>query len=294
MKTTHPKPSPCGFTLVELLVVIAIIGVLLATLLPAVGSMREAARRSTCQNNVVRLMIALQDYQSAHESLPAGVLNPTGPIRNEAVGLHHGWLEQVLPYLDEENIYRHIDFAVGVYDPANAPVRKLRPSEFGCPSEVVDGLPASNYAGCYHDVEAPIDAENHGVLFLNSHVSNNDIPDGAGHTIFMGEKIVTAGDLGWTSGTRATLRNTGLGINMAPTTTTAVEGEPPAEGAAPAANAESSVLYVGGFGSHHPAGAIFGLGDGNVRFLSDEIDQRLFEQLGNRSDGALVDDQLLR
>ena len=51
---------------------------------------------------------------------------------------------------------------------------------------------------------------------------------------------------------------------------------------------------MGGFASHHPAGAIFGLGDGNVRFIGDEIDQTVFEQLGNRADGALVDDQLLR
>ena len=175
--------------------------------------MREAARRSTCQNNVVRLMIALQDYRSAQESLPAGVVNPTGPIRNEAIGMHHGWLEQVLPYIDEGNIYRHIDFSVGVYEPQNADVRKLRRSEFICPSEVDDLLPASSYAGCHHDVEAPIDADNHGVLFLNSHVTADDIPDGAGHTIFVGEKIVSADDLGWMSGTRATLRNTGLRIN---------------------------------------------------------------------------------
>ena len=78
---------------------------------------------------------------------------------------------------------------------------------------MVDDLPASNYAGCHHDVEAPIDADNHGVLFLNSHISGDDIPDGAAHTIFIGEKIVADDDLGWMSGTRATLRNTGLRIN---------------------------------------------------------------------------------
>jgi prepilin-type N-terminal cleavage/methylation domain-containing protein len=309
MKANHPKFSSRGFTLVELLVVIAIIGVMLATLLPAVNGMREAARRSTCQNNVVRLMIALQDYQSAHESLPSGVLNPLGPIRNVTFGLHHGWLEQLLPYVDEQNIGRQIDFSIGVYEPMNSPVRKLRVSEFICPSEVIDDLPASSYAGCHHDVEAPIDADNHGVLFLNSHVSSDDIPDGAGHTIFVGEKIVTADDLGWTSGTRATLRNTGHRINTAPPNPAiaasdapaaegkapAAEGDAPAaEAATPAADPESAVLYVGGFASHHPMGALFGLGDGNVRFIADEIDQTVFEQLGNRSDGALIDDQLLR
>ena len=51
---------------------------------------------------------------------------------------------------------------------------------------------------------------------------------------------------------------------------------------------------MGGFGSYHPGGAIFGLGDGNVRFFSDEIDQTVLQQLGNRADGELVDDKLLR
>jgi Protein of unknown function (DUF1559) len=53
-------------------------------------------------------------------------------------------------------------------------------------------------------------------------------------------------------------------------------------------------LHVGVFASHHPVGAIFGLGDGNVRFISDEIDQTVFEHLGNRADGELIDDQYVR
>jgi hypothetical protein len=227
-----------------------------------------------------------------------------------------------------------------VYEPINAPVRKLRLAAFICPSEVEDLLPGSNYAGCHHDVEAPIDADNHGTLFLNSHVSSDDIPDGAGHTIFVGEKTVMPGDFGWTSGTRATLRNTGHRINTAPLSVALAdenapaaegktppaegaapaEGSPPAEGKAPAddkapaegdapaaeskapvaegkspaADPTDDVLYVGGFASHHPMGAFFGLGDGNVRFILDDIDPTVFQQLGNRADGALIDDQLLR
>ena len=199
MKTTQPEHafgpranSRRGFTLVELLVVIAIIGVMVAMLLPAINGMRESARRSTCENKVVRLMMALEQYQSAHESLPSGVINPDGPIRSEAVGMHHGWLEQVLPYIDEGNVFRNIDFTVSVYDEKNAPVRKLRIAEFICPSEVEVDRPMSSYAGCHHDVEAPIDADNHGTLFLNSHVSNRDIPDGAAHTLLTGEKIFIA------------------------------------------------------------------------------------------------------
>ncbi|MDZ7618271.1 MAG: DUF1559 domain-containing protein, partial [Patescibacteria group bacterium] len=69
----------------------------------------------------------------------------------------------------------------------------------------------STYAGCHHDVESPIDADNHGVFFLNSHVSTYEIPDGASHTITVGEKRDDA-ELGWMSGTRDTLRNTGKSL----------------------------------------------------------------------------------
>ena len=67
----------------------------------------------------------------------------------------------------------------------------------------------SNYAGCYHDVESPIDVDNHGVMYLNSHISQKDVTDGTSHTIYVGEKLSDEQDLGWMSGTRATLRNTG-------------------------------------------------------------------------------------
>ena len=68
----------------------------------------------------------------------------------------------------------------------------------------------TNYAGCHHDVEAAIAADNHGVLYLNSHVRFDDITDGPAQTILIGETIYDdPSALGWTSGTSATLRNTG-------------------------------------------------------------------------------------
>ena len=208
-----------AFTLVECLVVIAIIGILIAMLLPAVQSAREGARRTSCLNNLSQLSIAVQNYEATHEAYPAGVVDAKGPILNQAQGFHHSWIIQILPYMEEANIYRHIDQTVGVYAPQNKEPRQMTLERLRCPSEygsMSAGIGGSNYAACHHDVEAPIDANNNGAFFLNSFLRYDDIKDGAAHTIFLGEKRIDASDLGWMSGTRATLRNTGTPINGTP------------------------------------------------------------------------------
>jgi len=218
-----------------LLVVIAIMGILIGLMLPAVQAARESARRSKCLNNLAQLIIAVHSYESAHEVYPAGVINDKGPIRNEAKGYHHNWIIQILPYFEQGNTYRHIDNTVGVYAPQNAPVRAMEIATLICPSE--PSMPwsggGSNYAGCHHDVEAPIDVDNNGVFFLNSHLNYEDIRDGAAHTIFLGEKRLESADLGWMSGTRATLRNTGTPINSTPLPGTIMPPGLPVDAAAP-------------------------------------------------------------
>jgi prepilin-type N-terminal cleavage/methylation domain-containing protein/prepilin-type processing-associated H-X9-DG protein len=279
------KSNLRGFTLVELLVVIAIIGILIALLLPAVQAAREAARRSQCLNNLAQLGLAVHNYEAAYEMLPPGTVNPQGPIRNAPKGYHMGWLVQVLPFIEEQVTFQYVDFSVGVYDDKNNPVAKTEIAGFACPS---DGMAYSteerwlaSYAGCHHDVEAPIDTDNHGVFFLNSHVRLRDITDGASHTIFVGEKKVDAIDLGWMSGTRATLRNTGTPIDQTPVVRDEGESFVLKEGTT------ASDLSVGGYSSYHPGGANFLLGDGSVRFFSETIDQSAYEQLGHRADGKL-------
>lgn len=199
-----------GFTLVELLVVIAIIGILVALLLPAIQAARESARRSQCMNNMRQIILAVHSYESSNEKFPPGTENPTGPIRNLPQGYHISWLARILPYLEETAIYRSIDFSVGAYHPRNNPARQQAIDVFHCPSSAFNFDPTSTYAGCHHDREAPIDVDNHGVFFLNSDLSYDDLEDGAKHTLFAGEKRGDPQyDLGWLSGTPGTLRNTG-------------------------------------------------------------------------------------
>jgi len=262
-----------AFTLVELLVVIAIIGILIGMMFPAVGAMHEAARRATCQGRMARIGLALQKHESAYGALPAGTTDPKGPIHNIPQGIQISWTVHLLPYLDEATTLNYIDLAAGAYSDKNAVARKVVIPAYVCPSQVpVENVaaPASSYAGCHHDVEQPIAEDNHGVLFLNSHISENDVTKGVEHTIYVGEKLVDQGDLGWMSGSRATLRNAGTEINATPT-------EPPAND-----------LYVGGFGSNHPSGASFLFGDRAVKFLNHGIDKDIFRRLAHRADGQLL------
>jgi prepilin-type N-terminal cleavage/methylation domain-containing protein len=205
-----------GYTFTEILVVIAIIGILVALLLPAVQAAREAARRMNCAKNLEQLIIAVHNYEMLHQVYPPGTTNATGPIQSLPQGYHHNWIIQLLPYLEQKNADAHIDRLVGVYHPNNMPVRRIDIETFSCPSAPRALRAYSDYAGVHNDVEAPIDATNNGVFFLNSRIGYFDLKDGSSNTLFIGEKETYAGDLGWMSGTRATLRNTGLLINAAP------------------------------------------------------------------------------
>lgn len=322
--------SPTGYTFIELLLVITIIGILVALLLPAVQAAREAARRSACSQHLAQISLAVQQYESAYRLYPPGTTDDRGPIRSVPQGYHHNWIGQILPFLEERNTARHIDRNSGVYTTANLPVRRLQLTVLRCPSSPSMGKGYSSYAGVYHDREAPIDIDNNGTFFLNSRIRCEDVVDGLSHTLFVGEKLIIIGDLGWLSGTRATLRNTGVPINSSSfisRTGSFWTQRPPLDIAAeidggrpqvpladrdlldalfgtfskpvtvtrwqnpslpPNFQVPSDVtLAVGGFGSPHPGGAMFALGDGSVQFISETIDYALLARLGHHADREL-------
>jgi len=271
-----------GFTLIELLVVIAVIGVLIALLLPAMQAAREAARRTSCSNNLAQQGLAVHTFEFAQEHLPAGVINPDGPIRSEPVGQHVSFWVSLLPYLDHRGIADHFDIDAGTYAEENLPARQNEISTLICPSSAIfssdpSGVRLTHYAGCHHPVEAMIDSDNKGLLFLNSNVRFSDIYDGASHTILIGEMIPYQDSLGWASGTRASLRNTGAAISPGDDPLVQLEGLPEAE-----------PTVVGGFASPHPGGGQYVFADGSVQFLSEQLDEQVYQNLGDRADGAMM------
>ena len=304
----HPRLRRApGFTLIELLVVIAIIAVLIALLLPAVQQAREAARRSQCKNNLAQLALALANYEMAHQVLPSGSVNDKGPIVNDSKGYHVGWSVQILPFIEQGVMFNHFDFKKSVYDPIHLPMREMMPYVFQCPSSPRSVGAESHYAGCHHDVEAPIDLKQNGVLSLNSSVSYEDVSDGSSNTIYLGEKDDDSSGAPWFSGTSETLRNTGwtpnshrkqLAAAQLPPGAGAGMGMPPGGGqpmpnavANPAGGAAPTapvIKTVGGFGSPHTGGAHFAMGDGAIRFMSENINPAVFQRLGHRADGKLA------
>lgn len=291
-----------GFTLVELLAVMVIIAILMGLLLPAIQSSRESARALTCRNRLAQIGIALHNYQSAHRVLPPGTQNASGPIKsNDSSGYHMGWMTQILPYLEQQSAYHRIDFTRSVHDPANATIRNYWISEFACPSApLASGLAGlTSYFGVHNDVETPIDVDQNGVLFLNSSIREDDIPDGVSNTCFVLEGPPIWGVKSeWMPGTRYSLRNAVLARpdwKAGEKSQTNYDWHPTM---LPFVDEfswrkrievfEKQGEYVGGGGSFHHHGSHFLLGDGAVRMISNNIDIRTLRNLAHRADGELI------
>ena len=185
-----------GFTLVELLVVIAIIAILVLLLLPAVNSAREAARLTSCKNNLRQLGVAMHSYESAFRSLPPGYSYRANPNGNE---LGHSWGAYLLPFVEEDNLHTQIDFTKPVYDEVNTIARETRLNVFLCPTDSVshrsfvimgdDRFAMASYAANFGPPDLDETQEkNEGVFSRNSRTQTRHIVDGMSKTLMVGER----------------------------------------------------------------------------------------------------------
>ena len=291
--------SKHGFTLVELLVVIAIIGILIGMLLPAVQNVREAARRTQCANNCRQLGLAVMNYESANMKFPPGW--STGIANDPLAEPGWGWSAHVLPFLDQKNVHDRIDFTVAIDDHDHEDVIQTTMSVFICPSDPSETLlnldehvdhgdhdhlvlvppqddhdheelfvSRSNYSGCFGNTEiedSPL--AGNGIFFANSRVRFGDIKDGTSNTIMIGERLNLLGPISW--------------VGMVPEV-----DEPMARIVAITDHAPNdSHMHFEDFRGEHPGGINVTLADGSTHFVSDSIDEVLYQGLGSRNGGEV-------
>ncbi len=309
-----------AFTLIELLVVIAIIGILVALLLPAIQSAREAARRVQCNNNLKQIGLALQNYHDTYKSFPSGYIYPSG-FANVAAAANReswGWPALTLPFLEQQALHDQLGvtrqplyqgFTTGGTAFKDLVLTSI--PGFICPSDteynkpgnvhqnrnfddgvgvLAGGIPApvrpglSNYIGVSGHRDVVQRTLNTGIFFGDSAISMADITDGTSNTFAVGERDTK----NCRGGTWLGVRNpNGSGTRG----TQVVLGH-----SRPKINQDTTAIPWGtanlgcgeGFSSLHPGGALFLLCDGSVRFVSDSINHFWF---GTTVQGTLAEHQ---
>ena len=287
-----------GFTLIELLVVIAIIAVLIALLLPAVQQAREAARRTQCRNNLHQIGLAMHNYHDAHRVFPAGSFG-SDAAGDDGFSLH----VMLLPYIDEAALYNAVNFD-GCATPANRTAMRQRLAQYMCPSNrshykrgllethgTYSVCPVAHYLCVYGSMPRSLatsgawNAQNAvtGYCPGGGCIPIRSIRDGTSNTILMGEwgrgMHFSNNNLGWFCGFGYGYSHLLLALGATPINTYTP--------CTPNAN----VHWCSAFGSFHEGGAFFLMGDGQVRFISQNIDMATYMALGTRANNEIVDDE---
>lgn len=313
---SNPKYRPAAFTLVELLVVIAIIAVLVALLLPAVQASREAARKTSCKNNLHNIGLALHEYVDAKKHFPPGYVTAvTDDLDDAPEGPGWAWGAKILPFLEQTTLERNIDYVAAVASPASEVVRMTSLPIFICPSDglfeqIIDipkvtskkpicQMAAASYIGSAGTVRPTCkicrDAFD-GVFGRNRPCDPKELLDGLSNTLAVGERSnywASAVMWGVVPNCRL-LDHVNVGHYAAGPAyvlgTTFAEGFNIEE--APMDDHNTMDTYAESFKSDHPGGAHFVFCDGSVRFIFDNVEPGVMNALATR-DGVAHGGQLV-
>lgn len=307
-----------GFTLVELLVVIAIIGILVAMTLPAIQNVRAAARQAACKNNIRQMGLALLAYESSSQNFPPAFVWD-GVNRNSSGGISigrpaWGWSAFVLPNLEQGSLsdqlrVGHQTMEAALADPNLVALMQTSLPVFRCPSDtgsvlndkmgfsgqryiIPPFLTRSNYPSVFGENTMNTTQIGNGIFWRNSKTGFRDIRDGSTNTFLVGERATIFSGVE-SNGVAV------FGVNENQVSTSVYRGSlyvsgsanQPINGGTTAPDSyDKAVERNRGFSSHHPGGTHFVSAGGDVRFVSENIDETTYRNLANRKDGASVNE----
>ena len=247
----------CAINLVQLLVVVSIIGILIALLLPATQSAREAARRSQCVNNLKQIGIALHNYHDTYKQFPPAVIGPSDvpPERQ------FSWMVAILPFLEQGALYDALRLDLPWDHPHNASLLQISPQTLLCPSDPAPGATQEGYLRTSYVAVTGADmnygpGDLRGVIGLDRGLSTAEITDGTSNTIMVAE--VTDGGP-WFAGGTGTARRIDSWI-------------------------ENKAW------SHHPGGGNFLLADGSVQFMTSTTDLQTLRHMATAQGMEIIED----
>ena len=297
-----PSRRARGFTLIELLVVIAIIAVLIGMLLPAVQKVREASARTTCQNNLKQLALALNAFENASGYFP--------PSRT-TVSPQTAWSAHILPYIEQQNVYQIYVMTKDWNNAANYAAIQTQLKVFVCPDtpkspRVDDTIPSQPAAGDYAVINAlyldwgticfpshvvytsATDPRLVGALQPDKNTRITDITDGTSRTIIIAEDAGRPDMWGrdrfrWWAPAIPPCARPGQAGWADPNGEFKVDGSNPdgtIHGPCPLNCSNNSEIFA-----FHPSGANVAFVDGSVHFLSSTINLCVLATISTRSTG---------
>jgi prepilin-type N-terminal cleavage/methylation domain-containing protein/prepilin-type processing-associated H-X9-DG protein len=299
-----------AFTLVELLVVIAIIGILVALLLPAIQSAREAARRTQCANQMKQLALAALNFESSHKRLPGGIgyYAANTPIQPKHWnGL--GWLVEILPQMEQQGLadefarFREFDYvgSVSLKPPGMLDAVQVQPEGFACPSDPAGHQLIDTQFQWEGIMVAPTNYR--GVMGTNQmSVATSSFPTVSPDQDYCNDGAVRCNGLIWRTSAQYPIRIRMVTDGMSKTMM--VGEDLPTHDYHTMwsfSNGDSSSTYaplnyslnhpapnewydMRGFRSWHPGGANFAFGDGRVEFIQEDIDFDVYKEMSTASD----------